>query len=58
MPIIIDTDLCESNLLCVEVCPEGVLEIRNGKPVIVKSSACTDCGDCIENCPSGAIDFD
>lgn len=54
----IDTDTCESTGVCASVCPEDVLEIRDGKPVIVALGNCTTCWICVNNCVSGAIEID
>lgn len=58
MALTIDSDACESSGVCVMVCPEDVLEIREGKPVIINRLACTSCWICVENCTAGAIDID
>jgi NAD-dependent dihydropyrimidine dehydrogenase PreA subunit len=54
----IDTDVCESTGVCAAVCPEDVLEFREGKPVIVALEQCTYCWICVNNCVSGAIELD
>ncbi len=53
----IDADLCENTGVCVEVCPEDVLEAGTGHSVVAKPDACTECWICVENCTSGAIDI-
>ncbi len=58
MILTIDLDTCESTGACAMVCPEDVLEFRDGKPVIVALHQCTFCWICVNNCPSGAIDID
>jgi NAD-dependent dihydropyrimidine dehydrogenase PreA subunit len=58
MTITIDTDECEASGVCAVVCPEGVIELNDGRPVIVNNLACTSCWKCAESCVSGAIDID
>ena len=58
MPITIDADQCETTGVCEIVCPESVIEMREGRPVIVSNQACTSCWKCAESCISGAIDVD
>jgi NAD-dependent dihydropyrimidine dehydrogenase PreA subunit len=53
----IDHDLCENTEVCVELCPEDVLEIGKGHAVVARAEACTECWICVENCVSGAIDI-
>jgi electron transfer flavoprotein alpha subunit len=40
---------------CVEVCPFGVLEIKDGKAIVKNSDNCRKCGACINACPNYAI---
>jgi 4Fe-4S ferredoxin len=56
--IMIDYAKCSpcSALICVGVCPFGVLEAgANGKPQIADAVSCTYCGVCANLCPSKAI---
>jgi NAD-dependent dihydropyrimidine dehydrogenase PreA subunit len=58
MAITIDQDLCEGAGTCAVVCPEDVLEFKDGRPIILNNMACTNCYICVENCASGAIEVD
>ena len=58
MPLTIDTDQCESTGVCALVCPEDVIDMRDGRPVIINKQACTTCWKCVEGCVSGAIELD
>ena len=58
MAITIDRDACEAAGTCAIVCPEDVLEFRDGQPIILNNAACTNCWICVENCASGAINID
>jgi NAD-dependent dihydropyrimidine dehydrogenase PreA subunit len=56
--IIIDYSKCSpcSTLICVGVCPMGVLEVgTDGKPQIVDVESCTRCDVCVNLCPTKAI---
>jgi ferredoxin len=57
-PVIrIDYDLCDSTGVCSQVCPEDVIEFRDGQSAVIKPEACTECWICVENCVTGAIDI-
>lgn len=51
----IDAAACTGCGFCLNVCPRGVLALRNRKAVIAEKDACLECGACAKNCPSGAI---
>jgi 2-oxoglutarate ferredoxin oxidoreductase subunit delta len=46
---------CKGCKICVVVCEEGVLVMRDGKAVPGKIEACTVCRACEEHCPDFAI---
>ncbi len=46
----INCGLCEKN------CPDGAIEIKNGKPVWIKRK-CQHCTACINRCPKAAIQY-
>jgi NAD-dependent dihydropyrimidine dehydrogenase PreA subunit len=48
-------DSCTGCGACVEVCPHGVLGIREGKAEALDRGLCMECGACALNCPVGAI---
>ena len=52
---VIDTDDCIGCGICVDSCPNGVLEIVGGAAEAVNEDACIGCGSCVEDCPMGAI---
>ncbi len=52
---IINTDECIGCGICVDSCPQEVLEVVNGVAEVVNEEACIACGDCVEECPMGAI---
>lgn len=47
---------CTSCGLCEKICPDGAIEIRNGRPVWIKSK-CQHCTACINRCHAKAIQF-
>lgn len=47
---------CTGCGLCARVCPDGAIEMRDGKPVWVKAK-CQHCTACINRCPAKALQF-
>lgn len=52
---IINTDDCSACGICVDACPDGVLEIVGDAVEPTNEDACTACAACMEECPMGAI---
>jgi NAD-dependent dihydropyrimidine dehydrogenase PreA subunit len=40
---------------CVEVCPQGVFEMRDKRATVTDRDLCMECGACAKNCEFGAI---
>jgi ferredoxin len=53
--ITIDEDVCNGCGLCIPNCPEGALQIIDGKVRLVSDLFCDGLGACIGYCPEGAI---
>ena len=51
----IDPDKCNGCNLCVEVCPNQVLELRNGISTVAHPQKCDYYGLCEQICPHQAI---
>ncbi|RWX43128.1 4Fe-4S dicluster domain-containing protein [Candidatus Electrothrix aarhusensis] len=51
----IDREKCTQCLECIEVCPEGVLELVDGWPFHVYTEKCKGCATCLNMCPEDAI---
>jgi len=51
----IDEKKCNGCGRCMIACPEGALELVNGKAKIVKDIYCDGLGACIGECPEGAL---
>jgi NAD-dependent dihydropyrimidine dehydrogenase PreA subunit len=51
----IDQDKCDGCGLCMPNCPEGALQIIDGKARLVSDLFCDGLGACIGHCPKGAI---
>jgi len=52
---IINADECQACGICVDTCPQGVLEIEGDVVAVVDEDSCIGCGECLEECPMGAI---
>ncbi len=53
--ITIDDKKCDGCALCVPNCPEGAIQIIDGKARLVSDLFCDGLGACIGHCPKGAI---
>jgi electron transfer flavoprotein alpha subunit len=51
----VDKEKCCGCGNCVEVCPFGILEIKDGKVNVKDSSECKKCGACVIACPDKAL---
>lgn len=51
----IDEELCDGCGLCVPNCPEGALQIVEGKARLTSENYCDGLGACLGHCPKGAI---
>ncbi len=54
--ITIDEDKCNGCGLCIPNCPEGALQIIDGKARLVSDLFCDGLGACLGHCPEGAIE--
>ncbi|HUT79761.1 MAG TPA: 4Fe-4S binding protein [Candidatus Bathyarchaeia archaeon] len=55
MPLIVDTNLCNSCEVCIERCPMDIIRLdENGFPYM-KYDECWYCGVCEEDCPEKAL---
>jgi len=54
----IDEDKCNGCGLCVPNCPEGALQIIDGKARLVSDLFCDGLGACIGHCPEAAISIE
>ncbi|WP_283169973.1 ATP-binding protein [Curtanaerobium respiraculi] len=52
---VISTDDCVGCGICVDACPQGVLDVPAGVAEVVNEESCIACGNCLEECPMGAI---
>ncbi len=51
----IDEDKCNGCKLCIPNCPEGALQVIDGKARLISDLLCDGLGACIGHCPQGAI---
>ncbi|MDD3087697.1 MAG: 4Fe-4S binding protein [Candidatus Omnitrophica bacterium] len=53
----IDENKCNGCGLCIPNCPEGAIQIIDGKARLISDLFCDGLGACIGHCPQGAITF-
>ena len=53
--ITINEDKCNGCGLCVPDCPEGALQVIDGKVRLVSDLFCDGLGACLKTCPEGAL---
>lgn len=51
----IDEEKCDGCGLCVPACPEGAIQIIDGKARLVSDTYCDGLGACLGHCPKDAI---
>jgi len=54
----INEELCNGCSQCIPACPEGALQIIDGKARLVSDLMCDGLGACIGECPEGAIEIE
>ncbi|MDZ7740669.1 MAG: 4Fe-4S binding protein [Bacteroidota bacterium] len=54
----IDEEKCNGCGLCIPACPEGALQIIDGKARLVSDLMCDGLGACLGECPEGAIEVE
>ena len=54
----IDEEKCNGCGLCIPGCPEGALQMIDGKARLVSDLMCDGLGACIGDCPEGAIEIE
>jgi ferredoxin len=51
----IDQDKCNGCNLCIPNCPEGAIQMIDGKARLISDLFCDGLGACLGHCPEGAI---
>ncbi len=54
----IDEEKCNGCGLCIPNCPEGALQVIDGKARLISDLFCDGLGACIGHCPEGAIEIE
>lgn len=54
----IDEEKCDGCGLCIPNCPEGALQVIDGKARLISDLLCDGLGACIGECPKGAIEVE
>jgi len=53
--VTIDVDECVGCGLCVDACPNDVLDLVDDVATVVDEDACVQCYICIDECPNDCI---
>lgn len=53
----VNAEKCTGCEECIESCPLGAIEMKDGNAAI-DAETCGDCGACVDVCPSQAISMD
>ena len=51
----IDRSKCTKCGICIDICPNNALELRDDEPELTHPELCTECGVCEDQCPSRSI---
>lgn len=54
----IDEEKCDGCGLCIPNCPEGALQVIDGKVRLISDLLCDGLGACLGECPKGAIEVE
>lgn len=54
----IDEEKCTGCGLCIPDCPEGAIQIMDGKARLISDLMCDGLGACLNTCPEGAISIE
>lgn len=55
---IIDANECSGCGICVDECPNGVLDLDDDVAVAANEDACDGCATCVEECPMECIEIE
>ena len=51
----VDKDKCTGCEECINICPQEVFDLVDGKSEPTRADECVDCQSCVEACPEGAV---
>lgn len=54
-PVKVNTRWCKGCGICIFLCPQGVLKLKQGKAFVYDPIACIKCRNCELHCPDYAI---
>ena len=55
--LIYNSEKCVGCGLCMQVCPQGVFALKDGKAYLIDLDRCMECGACELNCAFAAINL-
>ncbi|NLC77303.1 MAG: 4Fe-4S binding protein [Clostridia bacterium] len=53
--LVLNEQWCKGCGICVFLCPQGVLRLKQGKAFVYEKDACIGCRNCELHCPDFAI---
>ncbi|MGW8271890.1 MAG: indolepyruvate ferredoxin oxidoreductase subunit alpha [Thermodesulfovibrionales bacterium] len=53
--VVVNAEKCEGCEECVNICPQEVFEMGDGKSVPVNTAECVFCESCLGVCPTSVI---
>lgn len=57
LSVYVDPQACQGCGDCIDVCPVGCIEGRDGFISMIDEFDCTKCGACVKACPEGAVKY-
>lgn len=55
---VINTDECSGCGICVDECPNNVLELNDDIASVANEDDCDGCATCVEECPMECIEIE
>lgn len=53
-----NTEECTGCGVCIDSCPNDVLDLEDDLAIVVNGDNCDGCGTCAEECPMGCVEVE